>query len=53
MDRIYVFDDGRVVESGTYTELLRRRGRFADLFAQQAEGDLAALSAEPVTSGDM
>lgn len=45
MDRIYVFDQGRVVETGTYTDLLRLGGRFADLFAQQAEGDIAALAA--------
>ena len=30
-DRILVFDDGRIVESGTYAELVVRGGVFADL----------------------
>jgi ATP-binding cassette subfamily B protein len=30
-DRILVFDDGRIVESGTYDELLGRHGVFAEL----------------------
>jgi ATP-binding cassette subfamily B protein len=30
-DRILVFDDGRIVETGTYPELVRRGGVFAEL----------------------
>jgi ATP-binding cassette subfamily B protein len=30
-DRILVFDDGRIVETGSYTELVRRDGVFAEL----------------------
>jgi ATP-binding cassette, subfamily B, bacterial len=30
-DRILVFDDGRIVETGSYTELVRRDGAFAEL----------------------
>jgi ABC-type multidrug transport system fused ATPase/permease subunit len=30
-DRIFVFDDGRVVETGSYQELLARDGLFAEL----------------------
>jgi ATP-binding cassette subfamily B protein len=30
-DRILVFDDGRIAETGTYAELLRRNGVFAEL----------------------
>ena len=35
MDRIYVLDAGKVVEQGTYEELLRTGGRFAEIFAEQ------------------
>jgi NHLM bacteriocin system ABC transporter ATP-binding protein len=34
-DRIYVMQGGRVVEAGTYEELLRREGVFAQLAARQ------------------
>jgi ABC-type multidrug transport system fused ATPase/permease subunit len=30
-DRIFVFDDGRIAETGTYTELIARDGLFAEL----------------------
>ena len=36
-DRILVFDDGRIVETGTYAELVRRGGAFAEL-VRSAEG---------------
>lgn len=36
MDRIYVFDHGRVVEQGRYDELLSAGGRFAEIFREQA-----------------
>lgn len=35
MDRIYVFSQGRVVESGTYGELIEAQGTFARLFKDQ------------------
>jgi len=35
MDHIYVFDGGRVVQTGTYERLLGQPGRFAELFAAQ------------------
>ena len=34
-DRIYVLERGRVVESGTYRELMQRRGVFAALARRQ------------------
>lgn len=35
MDRIYVFDAGRIVQCGTYDELLASPGRFAEIFTDQ------------------
>jgi ATP-binding cassette subfamily B protein len=36
-DRIYVLRDGKIVESGTHDELVRRSGAYADLFELQAQ----------------
>jgi len=41
-DRIFVFDDGRITEEGTYAELLERGGLFAEL-AHCAENGTAAM----------
>lgn len=35
MDRIYVFDQGHIVEEGSYEQLMAARGRFFDLFVAQ------------------
>lgn len=34
-DRIYVFDQGQIVQSGTYSELIEQPGPFADLSKRQ------------------
>lgn len=35
MDRIYVFEEGRIVEQGTFDDLTIPGGRFAEIFAEQ------------------
>jgi ATP-binding cassette subfamily B protein len=49
-DRILVFDQGRVVETGTYEELVIRGGVFTEL-VRSAEGDV--VPAAPTTSSEL
>jgi ATP-binding cassette, subfamily B, bacterial len=35
-DRIYVLHEGRIVEHGSHAELMRERGRYAEMFTLQA-----------------
>ncbi len=36
-DRVYLFDGGRIMESGTHHELMEKNGHYADMFRKQAE----------------
>jgi len=36
-DRIYMLEEGRVVEEGTHQKLMNKGGKYADMFAKQAE----------------
>lgn len=40
MDRILVFDQGKIVEEGTHNELIAKRGRYAKMWDMQAGGFL-------------
>lgn len=40
MDRLIIFDDGKILEDGTHDELLARGGLYADLWNHQAGGFL-------------
>jgi ATP-binding cassette subfamily B multidrug efflux pump len=48
MDRLVIMDRGRIVEDGSHTELLKRGGLYADLWARQSGGFIAgeAVAAE-------
>ena len=37
VDRVYVMDDGRIIESGHHDELVERDGEYAKLFSLQAQ----------------
>ena len=37
-DRIIVLDNGKVIETGSHTELMSRKGLYHELFTKQAEG---------------
>lgn len=37
-DRILVFDNGKIVETGTHTELMKSNGLYNEMFSKQAEG---------------
>jgi ATP-binding cassette subfamily B protein len=53
-DQILVYDGGRIVERGTHTSLLAKRGLYARLYREQfevAEGDAAARSATITGAG--
>jgi len=38
MDRIIVLEDGRIIEEGSHTQLLRKKGTYATLWAHQSGG---------------
>lgn len=40
MDRIFVFDQGKIIEEGTHKELLEAKGRYSQLWVMQAGGFL-------------
>lgn len=38
MDRIIVLEKGKIIEEGTHTQLLRKKGKYYDLWQHQSKG---------------
>lgn len=36
-DMIYMMDNGEIIESGTHDELMKRGGKYCEMFTKQAE----------------
>ena len=36
-DKIYLLEEGRIIEQGTHSELIAMNGKYADMFRKQAE----------------
>jgi ATP-binding cassette subfamily B protein len=42
-DRIYLFENGRIVEKGSHEMLMQRNGKYADMFRKQAENYVGGM----------
>ncbi len=40
MDRILVFNEGRIIEEGSHDSLLKKKGHYAQMWKMQASGFL-------------
>jgi ATP-binding cassette subfamily B protein len=42
-DRIYLFENGRIIEAGNHEMLMQRNGKYADMFSKQAENYVGGM----------
>lgn len=47
-DRIYMLDGGRIIEHGSHDELMKKGGKYAEMFTLQAEKYIKTNNASPV-----
>jgi len=47
-DRIYVLEDGRIVEQGSHKDLMQLKGKYAKMFTMQAERYVEKVKTKPV-----
>jgi ATP-binding cassette subfamily B protein len=52
-DRVYVLDEGRIVENGTHPELMQRHGIYAELFTLQASAYLTSGGGRPEVTSEL
>lgn len=45
-DRIYLFEDGEIVEQGSHEMLMRQNGKYADMFLKQAQSYVGGMDYE-------
>lgn len=45
-DRVYLFENGEIVEEGSHQELMQRNGKYADMFRKQAKNYVGGMNYE-------
>ncbi len=48
-DTVYLFEDGRIIESGSHAELMKQGGKYAEMFHKQAENYVETQNSGEVT----